>query len=79
MPAGVFSARSVRNSDGLKPKLGTFVVDFDLRRANVLGRVVIDFAWSERKRSSTVRQQGERAVLLLLSGNALEGSFRRAH
>jgi len=49
MPAGDFSARSVRSSDAVKPKLGASLLDFDLRRANVLGRVVIDFAWSDAK------------------------------
>jgi hypothetical protein len=50
MPAGVLSARSARNSEGLKPKLGASLLDFDLRRANVLSRVVIDFAWSDAKK-----------------------------
>ena len=49
MPAGDFSARSVRSSDEVKPKLGASLLDFDLRRANVLSRVVIDFAWSDAK------------------------------
>ena len=49
MPAGDFSARKLRNSEGLKPKLGASLLDFDLRRANVLSRVVIDFAWSDAK------------------------------
>jgi hypothetical protein len=44
MPAGDFSARSVRNSDEVKPKLGATLLDFDLVRANVLLRVVMDFA-----------------------------------
>src|SRR6266513_6008745 len=75
MPAGDFSARSVRSSAEVKPKLGASLLDFDLRRANVLNRVVMDFAWPMRKRNSTIRQQGERAVLLLLIWNALESSF----
>jgi len=49
MPAGVFNARNVRNYDEVKPKLGASLLDFDLRRANVLGQVVIDFAWSDAK------------------------------
>jgi len=49
MPAGDFSARSVRSSDEVKPKLGASLLDLDLRRANVLGRVVIDFASSDAK------------------------------
>ena len=28
MPAGVFSERSLRNSDGVNPKVDTFVLDF---------------------------------------------------
>src|SRR6266516_2590531 len=75
MPAGDFSARSVRSSAEVSPKLGASLLDFDLRRANVLNRVVMDFAWPMRKRNSTIRQQGERAVLLLLIWNALESSF----
>jgi len=44
MPAGDFSARSVRSSDEVKPKLRASLLDFDLVRANVLLRVVMDFA-----------------------------------
>src|SRR5204862_953936 len=44
-PAGVLSARNVRNSERVKPKSGTFFVDLD-----VLNRVVINFAWSTRKK-----------------------------
>ena len=75
MPAGDFSARSVRSSDEVKPKLGAFPLDLDLLRAPVLNRVVMDFAWPTRKRNSPVRQQGEHAGLLLLIWNALERSF----
>ncbi len=57
MPAGVFSALSLRNSDELKLKFDAFVVDLDLRRANVLSRVVIDFARAARKGNTTIRQQ----------------------
>ena len=49
MPAGVFSARSVRSSDEVEPKLGASLLDFDLVGATVLSRVVIDFAWSDAK------------------------------
>jgi hypothetical protein len=41
MPAGVFNARNVRNSDGLKPKCGAVDVDLDLRRADVFKRLFI--------------------------------------
>jgi hypothetical protein len=44
MPAGDFSARSVRNSNDVKPKLGASLLDFDLVRATVLSRVVISRA-----------------------------------
>ena len=46
MPAGVFSALSVRNSDELKLKFGVLVVEFELRCANLFSRVVINFAWA---------------------------------
>ncbi len=49
MPAGVFSARSVRNSDEVKPKLGATLLDFNLVRAAVLSRVVISRAQRERE------------------------------
>ena len=49
MPAGVFSARNVRNSDELKPKFGASLLDFDLRCANVLSRVVISSAQREKE------------------------------
>jgi hypothetical protein len=43
MPAGVLSARSVRNSDEVKPKLDALLLDLGLRRADVLSGVVINF------------------------------------
>ncbi len=49
MPAGVLSARSVRRSDDVKPKLGASLLDFDLRRTNVLSRVVISRNQRERE------------------------------
>src|SRR4029453_6726452 len=49
MPAGDFSARSVRSSDGVKPKLGPSLLDLDLPRATVLSRVVISCAQRERE------------------------------
>ncbi len=49
MPAGDFSARSVRRSDEVKPKLGASPLDFDLRRANVLNRVVMGFRVADAK------------------------------
>src|SRR5438034_9174147 len=51
MPAGDFSARSVRSSDEVKSKPGASLLDFDLVRAVVLGRVVISQA--QRKREIT--------------------------
>ena len=41
MPAGVFNARKVRNSDAVKPELGVFPFGFE-----ALFRVVIRFALS---------------------------------
>ncbi len=57
MPAGDFSARSVRSSAEVKLKLGASLFDLDLLRATVLSRVVIDFARAARKRNTTIRQQ----------------------
>ena len=42
MPAGDFSARSVRSSDEVKSKLGASHLSFGLQRANALNRVVMD-------------------------------------
>ena len=49
MPAGDFSARSVRSSDEVKPKLDASLLDFDLVRATVLNRVVISRAQREKE------------------------------
>jgi hypothetical protein len=49
MPAGDFSARSVRSFDEVKPKLGASLLDPDLLRATVLSRVVISRAQRERE------------------------------
>ena len=49
MPTGDFSARSVRSSDGVKPKLGPSLLDLDLLGATVLSRVVISRAQRERE------------------------------
>jgi len=49
MPAGDFSARSVRSSDEVKPTLGVSLLDLDLRRATVLSRMVILRAQHERE------------------------------
>src|SRR5205823_5421442 len=51
MPAGDFSARSVRSSDEVKPELDASLLDFDLVRATVLSRVVI--SQGQRKREIT--------------------------
>ena len=49
MPAGVFSARSVRSSAKVKLMLDASLLDLDLLRATVLRRVVISRAQRERE------------------------------
>src|SRR5882724_496646 len=73
MPAGDFSACSVRSSDGVKPKLGPSLLDLDLLGATVLRRVII--SRSQRERNNTVRRQREHGVSLLFGENTLKRSF----
>ena len=59
MPAGVFNARTVRNSDGVKPKCDAVDVDLDLRRADVFKQELYTWHFSCAKYIPKLGSRGQ--------------------